>query len=98
MQQRVKWWWSPPLAASMDRRPPLGLSPLSLPPRPRPPTQQTHASTRTNTQVICSVNNSLYCGPLEKFGTEEQKKTWCVRATARPAACPPDRLLELLTY
>lgn len=29
-------------------------------------------------QVIASVNNSLYCGPLEKFGTEEQKKQWCV--------------------
>jgi len=24
--------------------------------------------------VIMSVNNSLYCGPVEKFGTEEQKR------------------------
>ncbi|HWU36042.1 MAG TPA: acyl-CoA dehydrogenase family protein, partial [Candidatus Acidoferrum sp.] len=24
--------------------------------------------------VIMSVNNSLYCGPLVKFGTEEQKR------------------------
>ena len=26
--------------------------------------------------VIASVNNSLYCGPVEKWGTEEQKKAW----------------------
>lgn len=26
--------------------------------------------------VITSVNNSLYCGPLDMFGTEEQKKKW----------------------
>lgn len=27
-----------------------------------------------STAVTMSVNNSLYCGPLQKFGTEEQKK------------------------
>lgn len=26
--------------------------------------------------VICSVNNSLYCGPVQKFGTHEQKMQW----------------------
>jgi butyryl-CoA dehydrogenase len=31
---------------------------------------------RWNGQVICSVNNSLYCGPLDKFGTDAQKETW----------------------
>jgi len=30
------------------------------------------------TGVIMSVNNSLYCDPLLKFGTEEQKKEWLV--------------------
>ncbi|XP_039533116.1 short-chain specific acyl-CoA dehydrogenase, mitochondrial [Pimephales promelas] len=29
-----------------------------------------------STGVIVSVNNSLYLGPLLKFGTEEQKKQW----------------------
>lgn len=27
-------------------------------------------------QVIASVNNSLYCGPLEAFGSKEQKETF----------------------
>ena len=26
--------------------------------------------------VIMSVNNSLYCGPVDMFGTEEQKETF----------------------
>ncbi len=29
-----------------------------------------------STGVIMSVNNSLVCGPIEKFGTEEQKKKY----------------------
>ncbi|GAA6095440.1 short-chain specific acyl-CoA dehydrogenase, mitochondrial [Tachysurus ichikawai] len=29
-----------------------------------------------STGVIISVNNSLYLGPILKFGTEEQKKQW----------------------
>jgi butyryl-CoA dehydrogenase len=29
-----------------------------------------------STGVIVSVNNSLYCGPLEKYGTHEQKLKW----------------------
>ena len=29
-----------------------------------------------STGVIMSVNNSLYCDPVYKFATEEQKKTW----------------------
>lgn len=29
-----------------------------------------------STGVIMSVNNSLYCGPVEKFGTPEQKATF----------------------
>jgi len=29
-----------------------------------------------STGVIMSVNNSLYCGPLEKFGTKEQKEEY----------------------
>src|SRR3954447_26699329 len=29
-----------------------------------------------STGVIMSVNNSLVCDPLLKFGTEEQKKEW----------------------
>ncbi|XP_058473260.1 short-chain specific acyl-CoA dehydrogenase, mitochondrial [Solea solea] len=29
-----------------------------------------------NTGVIVSVNNSLYIGPILKFGSEEQKKQW----------------------
>lgn len=29
-----------------------------------------------STGVIMSVNNSLYCDPLLKFGTEEQKQRW----------------------
>ncbi|KAM3568366.1 hypothetical protein VYU27_009510, partial [Nannochloropsis oceanica] len=29
-----------------------------------------------STGVIASVNNSLYCGPIEAFGTEAQKKEW----------------------
>ncbi len=28
------------------------------------------------TSVIMSVNNSLYCDPILKFGTDEQRKTW----------------------
>ena len=31
-----------------------------------------------STGVIMSVNNSLYCDPLLKFGTEEQKMKWLV--------------------
>ena len=31
-----------------------------------------------STGVIMSVNNSLYCDPLYKFGTEEQKQEWLV--------------------
>ncbi|HNN96841.1 MAG TPA: acyl-CoA dehydrogenase [Pseudomonadota bacterium] len=29
-----------------------------------------------STGVIMSVNNSLVCDPINKFGTEEQKRTW----------------------
>ncbi len=29
-----------------------------------------------STGVIMSVNNSLYCDPVERFGTEAQKQTW----------------------
>ena len=29
-----------------------------------------------STGVIMSVNNSLYCDPVSKFGTDEQKKEW----------------------
>ena len=29
-----------------------------------------------STGVICSVNNSLVCDPLLKFGTDAQKKEW----------------------
>src|SRR4051812_42540463 len=29
-----------------------------------------------STGVIMSVNNSLYCDPLLKFGTDEQKREW----------------------
>ncbi len=29
-----------------------------------------------STGVIMSVNNSLYCDPVYKFGTDEQKKSW----------------------
>ena len=29
-----------------------------------------------STGVIMSVNNSLYCDPVLKFGTEEQKRRW----------------------
>ncbi|EWM24154.1 short-chain specific acyl- mitochondrial [Nannochloropsis gaditana] len=29
-----------------------------------------------STGVIASVNNSLYCGPVAQFGTDEQKDTW----------------------
>jgi len=29
-----------------------------------------------STGVILSVNNSLYCGPVQKFGTAEQKEQW----------------------
>ena len=29
-----------------------------------------------STGVIVSVNNSLYCGPVEKYGTHEQKLKW----------------------
>jgi butyryl-CoA dehydrogenase len=31
-----------------------------------------------STGVIMSVNNSLYCDPVFKFGTDEQKKQWLV--------------------
>ena len=31
-----------------------------------------------STGVIMSVNNSLYCDPVYKFGTEEQKQEWLV--------------------
>src|SRR5437879_2224304 len=31
-----------------------------------------------STGVIMSVNNSLVCDPLCKFGTEEQKRRWLV--------------------
>jgi len=34
-------------------------------------------------QVIASVNNSLYCGPIEAFGTEAQKKEWSVQIIPR---------------
>ena len=29
-----------------------------------------------STGVIMSVNNSLYCDPVNKYGTEEQKMQW----------------------
>ncbi|MBU1708156.1 acyl-CoA dehydrogenase family protein, partial [bacterium] len=32
--------------------------------------------------VVISVNNSLICYPLEKFGTEQQKQTWLVPAAS----------------
>ena len=32
-----------------------------------------------STGVIMSVNNSLYCDPVLKFGTEEQKKKYVMR-------------------
>lgn len=28
-----------------------------------------------STSVVMSVNNSLFCAPVEKFGNEEQKRT-----------------------
>ncbi|HUB06058.1 MAG TPA: acyl-CoA dehydrogenase [Myxococcales bacterium] len=31
-----------------------------------------------STGVIMSVNNSLYCDPVHKWGTDEQKKAWLV--------------------
>jgi butyryl-CoA dehydrogenase len=34
------------------------------------------AAACASTAVIMSVNNSLVCGPLKEFGTEEQKKTF----------------------
>ncbi|XP_032426359.1 short-chain specific acyl-CoA dehydrogenase, mitochondrial [Xiphophorus hellerii] len=35
-----------------------------------------------STGVVVSVNNSLYIGPILKFGTEEQKKQWISPFTA----------------
>ncbi|KAF3701722.1 Short-chain specific acyl-CoA dehydrogenase, mitochondrial [Channa argus] len=35
-----------------------------------------------STGVIVSVNNSLYIGPILKFGTEEQKKQWITPFTS----------------
>jgi butyryl-CoA dehydrogenase len=35
-----------------------------------------------STGVIMSVNNSLVCDPLLRFGTEDQKKTWLVPLAA----------------
>ncbi len=32
--------------------------------------------------VIVSVNNSLYCGPLERFGTDEQKRRYLAPAAS----------------
>jgi butyryl-CoA dehydrogenase len=38
--------------------------------------------------VIMSVNNSLYCGPLARFGTEEQKRRFLVPvASGRAVGC-----------
>ncbi len=38
--------------------------------------------------VIMSVNNSLYCGPLVKFGTEEQKRRFLTHvASGKSAGC-----------
>ena len=33
-----------------------------------------------STAVVMSVNNSLFCGPLEKYGTEEQKQEFLIAA------------------
>lgn len=38
-----------------------------------------------STGVIMSVNNSLVCDPLVKFGTEEQKRTWLPRLASGQA-------------
>lgn len=35
-----------------------------------------------STAVTMSVNNSLFCGPIEKYGTEEQKQEFLVPCTA----------------
>lgn len=35
-----------------------------------------------STGVIMSVNNSLYCGPVEKWGTDEQKKKFLTPAAS----------------
>jgi len=43
-----------------------------------------------STGVTMSVNNSLYCGPIEKFGTEEQKQefiTPCAQGNSIGAYC-----------
>ncbi len=48
--------------------------------------------------VTLSVNNSLYCDPVLKFGTDEQRERWLKRSWAasaspsrRPAPTPPSR-------
>lgn len=41
-----------------------------------------------STGVIMSVNNSLYCDPILKYGTDEQKKRWLVPfATGEKLGC-----------
>lgn len=79
-QSRTHTHTHTPLQLTVD--PCLSVFPYLALPMPR------HAAMpRPFSQVICSVNNSLYCGPVEKFGTEEQKKKWCVKIIFGGAKC-----------